>query len=61
MTSKSKLALVVIDTETLTYTRYVGTKQGRIVRGARMTVSDVEHFRINPTDFIEVHCGPDAA
>lgn len=61
MTTKSKLALVVIDTRSLTYSRYIGTKRDRIVSSALMTESEVEHFRINPTDFIEIHCGPSAA
>jgi hypothetical protein len=57
----SRLALVVIDTASLRYTRYVGAQQDRIVAGAAMTESEVEHFRINPTDFIEMHIGPEAA
>lgn len=58
---RQKLALVVIDTESLTFTRYVGTQQDRIVSGAPMSAAEVEWFRINPTDFIRVSCGPEAA
>jgi hypothetical protein len=56
-----RLALVVIDTARQRYTRYVGVQQDRIVQGAPMTAQEVEHFRINPSDFIAVHCGPEAA
>jgi hypothetical protein len=56
-----RLALVVIDSARLRYTRYVGAQQDRIVEGAPMTEREVEHFRINPSDFIAVHCGPEAA
>lgn len=56
-----RLALVVIDTVRQRYTRYVGAEQDRIVQGAWMSERDVEHFRINPTDFIAMNCGPEAA
>ncbi|MGF6837024.1 hypothetical protein QF001_000891 [Paraburkholderia youngii] len=56
-----RLALVVIDTARQRYTRYVGNVADRIVEGAGMAPSDVEHFRINPSDFIRMHCGPEAA
>jgi hypothetical protein len=56
-----RLALVVIDTALQRYTRYVGAQQDRVVQGAWMSEREVEHFRINPRDFIEMHCGPEAA
>jgi hypothetical protein len=58
---RKKLALVVIDTESLTYTRYLGTEQDRIVAGALLTASEVEWFRINPTDFIQTQRGGEVA
>jgi hypothetical protein len=56
-----RLALVVIDTARKRYTRYVGAQQDRAVEGAWMTEREVEHFRINPRDFIAAHIGPEAA
>ncbi|WP_321905162.1 hypothetical protein [Paraburkholderia tropica] len=56
-----RLALVVIDTARQRFTRYVGNQPDRIIECAGMTERDVEHFRINPSDFIAIHCGPDAA
>lgn len=56
-----RLALVVIDTALQRYTRYVGKQRDRIVQGAPMTETEIEHFRINPTDFIGIHCQPEVA
>lgn len=59
--NKANLALVVIDCERNRYSRYLGTTLHRAVEGRELTGGEVEHFRINPTDFIQTHCGPAAA
>jgi hypothetical protein len=53
---KSNLALVVIDTKTWVYSRFVGNQFDKAVGGALLTESQVEHFRINPRDFLEFYC-----
>lgn len=52
-----RLALVVIDTALQRYTRYVGAQKDYAVEGDWLTENEVEHFRINPIDFMNVHCG----
>jgi hypothetical protein len=56
-----RLALVVIDTASMRYSRYIGTQKDRVVEGAAMSATEVEHFRINPFDFIAIHCQPEVA
>ena len=56
-----RLALVVIDTARQRYTRYVGAQQDRSIEGDWLTEKEVEHFRINPSDFMSMHCEPEVA
>jgi hypothetical protein len=56
-----RLALVVIDTARQRYTRYVGSQRDHAIEGDWLTDREVEHFRINPRDFMNMHCEPEVA
>jgi hypothetical protein len=56
-----RLALVVIDTARQRYTRYIGAQKDASVEGDWLTENEVEHFRINPRDFMGIHCQPEVA
>jgi hypothetical protein len=62
--TRKHTTLVLVDCERLRYSRYVGAFQDRVVEaldGRVLTSDEIEHFRINPSDFIETHCRPESA
>lgn len=61
VTNPKRLALVVIDTARQRYTRYLGAQKDHSIEGDWLTEREVEHFRINPLDFICTHCETEVA